>query len=151
MCYILRAPPFRNSLHANSLLIQSHYLLAYILIPNCYQRIVTKSEFDTPAMELIHNLNWPTVSDIIRSETATTMCRSLNVLVPEYLSNLFVKNSTRNVRELRNTETDLSLPLRKTKNGQNAISCRGPKLWDQLELDLKQAPSLATFKKRLKN
>ena len=63
-------------------------------------------------MELIHNVNWPTVSDIIRSETATTMYKSLNGLVPEYLSNLFVKNSTRNDRELRITETDLSLQLR---------------------------------------
>ena len=61
--------------------------------------------FDTPAMELIHNLNWPTLSDIIRSKTATTMYKSLNGLVPEYLSDLFVKNLTRNVRELRNTET----------------------------------------------
>ena len=85
--------------------------------------------------------------EIIRSETATNMYKSLNGLVPEYLSNLFVKNSTRNVRELRNTETDLSLPLRKTKNGQKAISFRGPKLWNELELDLKQAPSLATFNK----
>ena len=49
--------------------------------------------FDTPAMELIHNLNWPTVNDIIRSETATTMYTSLNDPVPEYLSNLFVKMS----------------------------------------------------------
>ena len=114
-------------------------------------RIVTKSKFDTRAMELIHNLTWPAVSDIIRSETATTMYTSLNGLVPEYLSNLFVKNSDRNVRELRNTETDLSLPLRKTKNWQNAISFRGPKLWNQLKPHLKQAPSLATFKKRLKN
>ena len=102
-------------------------------------------------MELLHNLSWPTVSNIIRSETATTMYKSLNGLVTEYLSDLFVKNSTRNVRELRNTETDLSLPLRKTKNGQNAISFRGPKLWNQLELDLiKQTPSLATFKKKIK-
>ena len=67
-------------------------------------RIVTKSKFDTPAMEVIHNLNWPTVSDIIRSETATTMYKSLNGLVPEYLSNLFVKNATRNLRDLRNTD-----------------------------------------------
>ena len=126
-------------------------LLTLQKLQNRAARIVTKSKFDTPAMELIHNLNWPTVSDIIRSETATSMYKSLNGLVPEYLSNLFVKNSTRNVRELRNTETDLSLPLRKTKNGQNAISFRGPKLWNQLELDLKQAPSLAAFKKRLKN
>ena len=88
--------------------------------------MLIKSKFDTPAMELIHNLNWPAVIDIIRSETATTMYKSLNGLVPEYLSDLFVKNSTRNVRELRNTETDLLLPLRKTKNGQNAVSFRGP-------------------------
>ena len=80
-------------------------------------------------------------------EAATTMYKSLNGLVPEYLSNLFVKNSTRNVRELKNTQADLSLPLQKTKNGQKAISFHGPKLWNQLERDLKQAPSLATFKK----
>ena len=120
-------------------------------LQNRAARIVTKSRFDTPAMALIHNLNWPTVSDIVRSETATTMYKSLNGLVPEYLSDLFVKNSTRNVRKLRNTETDLSLPLRKTNNGQKAISFRGPKLWNHLELDVKQAPSLATFKKRSKN
>ena len=87
-------------------------------LQNRAARIVTKSKFDTPAMALIHNLNWPTINEIIRSETATNMYKSLNGLVPEYLSNFFVKNSTRNVRELRNTEADLSLPLRKTKNGQ---------------------------------
>ena len=102
-------------------------------------------------MALIRSLNWPTVDDIIRSETATTMYKSLNGLVPEYLSDLFEKNSAPNVRKLRNTETDLSLPLRKTNNGQRAISFRGPKLWNQLELDAKQAPSLATFKRRIKN
>ena len=99
----------------------------------------------------MHNLNWSTLSDIIRSETATAMYKSLNGLVPEYLSNLFVKNSTRNIRKLRNTETDLSLALRKTNNGQKAISFRGPKLWNHIELDVKQAPSLATFKKRIKH
>ena len=77
--------------------------------------------------------------------------RSLLWLVPEYLSNLFEKNSTRNVRKLRNTDADLSLPLRKSNNGQKAISFRGPKLWNQLKPDAKQAPSLVTFKRRIKN
>ena len=77
--------------------------------------------------------------------------KSLNGLVPEYLSDLFEKNSTRNVRKLRNTDTDLSLPLRKTNYGKRAISFRGPKLWNQLEPVAKQAPSLATFKRRIKN
>ena len=120
-------------------------------LQNRAARIVTKSNFDTPSIDLIQSLNWPTVSDIIRGETATTVYKSLNGLVPEYLSSLFEKRSTRNVRELRNTETDLSIPLRKSNNGQRAISFRGPKLWNTLELDVKQAPSLATFKRRIKS
>ena len=104
-------------------------------LQNRAARIVTKSNFDTPSIGLIQSLKWPTVSDIIRGETATTVYKSLNGLVPEYLSSLFEKRSTRNVRELRNTETDL----------------RGPKLWNSLELDVKQAPSLATFKRRIKS
>ena len=119
-------------------------------LQNRAARIVTKSNFDTPSIGLIQSLNWPTVSDIIRGETATTVYKSLNGLVPEYLSSLFEKKSTRNVRELRNTETDLSIPLRKTNNGQRAISFREPKLWNNLELDVKQAPNLAAFKRRIK-
>ena len=120
-------------------------------LQNRAARIVTKSNFDTPSIGLIESLNWPTVSDFIRGETATTVYKTLNGLVPEYLSSLFEKRSTRNVRELRNTETDLSIPLRKTNNGQRAISFRGPKLWNSLELDVKQASSLATFKRRIKS
>ena len=68
------------------------------------------------AMPLIRSLGWSTIDDIIRGETATAMYKSLNGLVPEYLSYLFEKTSTRNVRKLRNTETDLSPPIRKTLN-----------------------------------
>ena len=42
------------------------------------------------------------------------------------------------------------IPLFKTSNGQKSISFRGPKLWNQLSSDVKLAPSLATFKRRLK-
>ena len=119
-------------------------------LQNRAARIVTRSNFDSSAKPLIHNLKWPTISDIIRSETATIMYKSLNGLAPEYLSKRFVKNSTRNIRQLRNTETDLMLPLRKTSNGQRGISFRGSKLWNQLDYDIKNAPSLATFKRRLK-
>ena len=55
-------------------------------------RIVRKSSFDTPSVDLIQSLNWPTVSDIIRGETATAVYKSLNGLVPEYLSNLLEKS-----------------------------------------------------------
>ena len=58
-------------------------------LQNRAARIVTKSSFDTPFIGLIQSLNWPNVSDIIRGETATTLYKSLNGLVPEYLSSLF--------------------------------------------------------------
>ena len=77
------------------------------------------------------------------------MYKSTNGLAPEYLSKLFIKNSAQNTLRLRNTETDLRVPLFKTSNGQKSISFRGPKLWNKLSLDVKHAPSLPTFKKRL--
>ena len=51
---------------------------------------------------------------------------------------------------LRNTKVDLRVPLFTTSNGQKSISFRRPKLWNQLSSDVKLAPSLATFKRRLK-
>ena len=51
---------------------------------------------------------------------------------------------------LRNTKADLRVPLFKTSNGQKSISFRGPKLWNQLSSNVKLAPSLAIFKRRLK-
>ena len=119
-------------------------------LQNRAARMVTRSNFDSSAKQLIHNLKWPTINNIIRSETATIMYKSLNGLAPEYLSKRFVKNTTRNMRQLRNTDTDLLLPLRKTSNGQRGISFCGSKLWNQLDYDLKQASSLATFKRTLK-
>ena len=37
-------------------------------LQNRAARIVTKSSFDTFSIGLIQSLNWPTVSDIIKSE-----------------------------------------------------------------------------------
>ena len=76
--------------------------------------------------------------------------RSNNGLAPEYLSELFVQNSALTTMRLRNTKADLRVPLFKTSNGQKSISFRGPKLWNQLSSDVKLAPSLAIFKRRLK-
>ena len=120
------------------------------MLQNRAARIVPKKQFWYPSVDLTQSLNWLTVRDIIRSETAATVHKMPNGLVPEYLSDLFEKKSKRNVWTLRNIETDLSIPLRKIINRQRVTSFRGPKLWNNLELDVKQAPSLAIFKKRIK-
>ena len=75
--------------------------------------------------------------------------KSLNGLVPMYLSNIFSRNSTRDTIYLRNSENDLRVPLFKTVNGQKSFACRGAHLWNNLESEVKKAPSLFVFKHRL--
>ena len=118
-------------------------------IQNRAARIVTSSPYDASAAPIIQNLGWPTISDLIRKETATLTYKSLNSLAPDYLSKLFAKCSDDRERFLRSSETDLKIPLLKTINGQKAFSYRGPKLWNSLERATKLAPSLKTFKEQL--
>ena len=63
---------------------------------------------------------------------------------------LFTRNSTRGIVNLRNCETDLVAPRMKTSNGQKAFSFLGAKVWSGLKHEVKLAPSLSTFKCRLK-
>ena len=51
--------------------------------------IVTNSGYDAPADALIEKLNWPTIVEIIKRETATMVYKSLDGLAPTYLSNIF--------------------------------------------------------------
>ena len=88
-------------------------------LQNRAARIVTNSSYDAPADALIQQLKWPNIAEIIKRETATIVYKSLNGLAPTYLSNIFSKNSSRRTVKLRNSETDLRIPLYKTSNGQN--------------------------------
>ena len=63
--------------------------------------------------------------------------------------NYKIDNSNREIVNLRNGGTDLLAPLMKTSNGQKEFSFRGSKVWNELEHEVKLAPSLSTFKYRL--
>ena len=118
-------------------------------LQNRAARIVTNSSYDAPADALIQKLKWPTIAEIIKRETATIVYKSLNDLAPAYLSTIFSKNSSRDTIKLRNSETDLRVPLLKTTNGQKSFSYRGAHLWNSLEPEVKLAPSLYAFKRLL--
>ena len=78
-------------------------------LQNHAARIVTNSSYDAPAVDLIEELKWPTVHDMIKQETSTIVFKSINGLAPTYLFTLFTRNSTRDIVNLRNCETDLIL------------------------------------------
>ena len=110
---------------------------------------MTNSSYDARADALIEKLNWPTIFKIVKRETTTMVYKSLNDLVPMYLSNIFSRNSTRDTVYLRNSESDLRVPLFKTANGQKSFAYRGAHLWNNLESEVKKAPSLSVFKHQL--
>ena len=66
-------------------------------LQNRAARIVSNSSYDTSATLMIKNLKWLTVTDMIKSETATMTYKAITGLTPSYLSNLFTKNTDRNI------------------------------------------------------
>ena len=69
-----------------------------------------------------------------------------NGYAPQYLTELCPRNLQRSLHILRNTSTDLELPLFKTANGQKYFSFRGVKYWNSLSSESKQAVTLHGFK-----
>ena len=106
-------------------------------LKNRAARIVTNSSYDASADALIQRLNWPGIAKIIKRETVTIVYKSLNGLVPTYLSVIFLKNSSRGTVKLRNSEYDLHIPLFKTRNGQKSFSYCGVNVWNSLESEVK--------------
>ena len=88
---------------------------------------------------------------MIRCETATILFKSVNNLIPEYRSHLFIRNSDRNTINLRNAETDLLVPFMKTSNVQKAFAFRGAKTWNEHSREAKHAASLSFVKNKIKS
>ena len=91
-------------------------------------RIITNSSFDAPSKQLIQNLNWKTINDMIKHEIRTVVYKSINNIAPQYMSNMFTRNLQDATRQLRNANTDIKLPKKRTCNGQNFRIASIPKL-----------------------
>ena len=86
-------------------------LMALQNLQNQAARIVFNSSYDTSATLLIKDLKWLTVTDMIKSETATMTYKAITGLAPSYLSNLFTKNTDRNIDiNLQNAANNLYIP-----------------------------------------
>ena len=68
-------------------------------------------------------------------------------MAPQYLCDLFTKNSKSSSYVLRNTATDLKLSKKISRNGQRCFFHHGAKMLNNLPDETKQVPSLDVFKK----
>ena len=79
---------------------------------------VTNSRYDASAKPIIKKLGYHTVRAIFQMETLSIVY--INDLAPMYITETFSRLSDTSKRELRNTRSDLEIPMRKSANGQNA-------------------------------
>ena len=75
----------------------------------------------------------PHFNEITTAETVVMVYKSINSLDPNYLSNLFTKNTSRDIITLRSSDTDLYVPFMNTKNDQKAFSYHGALIWNDFE------------------
>ena len=97
-------------------------------------------------MPLIKGLGWQTIAEMISSETNTMVFKALNGRAPQYLTELFSRNSQSSVHNLQNTANDLKLPLMKTVTGQRCFSFRGVKSWNSLSVESKKPQTWSPLK-----
>ena len=120
-------------------------------LQNRAARIATNSPYNAPSQPLLEKLGWQTIRELIDIETAMMVYRSINNKAPNYLTSFFERLSQNTIRELRNTKTDLKLPLLKISSGQKCFSYRGARLWNKLSADAKNVQTQILFKKCIQN
>ena len=60
------------------------------------------SAYDASALPIIRKLDWPTINELIESETLKMVYKSVNDQAPTYLAEMFVRVSDSSKRVLRN-------------------------------------------------
>ena len=76
-------------------------------LQNRVARIITNSDYNSPSRAIIEGLGWSTVEELINSESSRMVYKSLNNLAPQYLSDIFEKNSLISSFNLRKLETNV--------------------------------------------
>ena len=63
---------------------------------------------------------------------------------------IYMQNWDQGKTYLRNTKCDLVMPRMRTAYGQNSFAFHGVDTWNKLHSDIKLAPSIQSFKAKLK-
>ena len=112
-------------------------------------KIVTDSPYDVHSEPLIKELGCLTIKQLIHTETIKIVYKALHNEAPQYLTELFHRLSDTQNRELRNSKTELHIPLLRTSSGLKSFVHRGVCIWNNLTYETKTSKSFSAFKAKL--
>ena len=116
-------------------------------LQNRAARIITKSNYDSSATQLLESLHWDDLSKRRKKHKAFLICKILNGLAPQYLRNIFTNRATSYT--LRDNEAKLNFPKPRTNYLKRAICYDGASLWNSLPLDIRCSSSLGEFRSKI--
>ena len=115
-------------------------------------RIISGTSFEeTNHDDLLKELNWMNVKQLIGHDLAVAMFKIRNGLSPsQCIENLQTNSEIHGYQTRSVTSDDYYLQKFSQSYGQKAFTYIGAKTWNNLPVQLKNAHSLFTFKIRLK-
>ncbi len=120
------------------------------VVQNAAARLLTGTRKYDHISPILDSLCWLPIQARVDFLLFISVYKSLNGLAPLYLSELL--QGYKPLRSLRSSEKEvLSVPRTKYKRrGDRAFAVVAPKLWNNLQLNIRSAPTLGSFKSCLK-
>jgi hypothetical protein len=139
--------------YANSLFIEINSTDIYRLqhLQNHAARLIHGARKFVDPVPLIKELHWLPVQKRIVFKLALIIYKCMNDCAPHYLSSVLERpHTSRYALRSYNDNTLLRMPRSRTSAGDRAFSHSGPLVWNSLPMDVRSAPSINVFKKKLK-
>ncbi len=120
------------------------------MVQNAAARLLTRAKKTDRVTPILASLHWLPVHFRIQLKILLFVFKALNGQAPSYLTDHLTPLSSS--RSLRSSDRAfLAVPRSRLKTkGDRAFSIAAPRLWNKLPLDICLAPSITTFKTKLK-
>ena len=121
-------------------------------VQNAAARMLSGTKRQEHITPVLASLHWLPVRFRIQFKILLTAYKALHGLAPDYISDLINWTSPSSIYSLRSdTLSLLHVPRSRLKGkGDRAFSVAAPKLWNNLPVDLRTAPTIGVFKSKLK-
>ncbi|XDV16949.1 hypothetical protein PO909_016432 [Leuciscus waleckii] len=119
------------------------------LIQNAAARILSRTRKYEHITPVLRSLHWLPVRFRIRVKVLLLVYKSFNGLGPQYIADMLTEyKPNRSLRSLGSYQ--LEIPRVHSKHGKSAFSYYASRSWNQLPEEIRCAPTVVTFKSRLK-
>ena len=118
-------------------------------LQNRAARIITESDYNIRSSDILTSLNWTNLETRRTQQFKTFMYKTVNNMVPSYLSGKFTSTSMIHEHSLRGSNHKLFVPRPLTESLNKSFSYRGATLWNDIPVELTSVQSLAEFKSKI--